>query len=149
MKTSWIATIPKALDILALVLFSTSFFLLSPLGKPLITHKIAEAEYLPNPTLNSQPVPTETSKVTYLPDGHENFEVTLALSIHVSFGLSGEVTYYSVVYRIDEIYNYVDELQSILSISSMYLFVRVIWIIGKKTQIVPVFFGTNLCFEKD
>jgi len=135
MKTKLIATIPKALDILALILISTSLFLLSPLGKPLITHRYIEIDYLPNSAPNPQPVPTETSEVTYLPDGHRIFNVGLSLSMHVSFGLSLEVTYYSIVYRIVEIYDYVDYLQSILFLSSVYLFVRVIWIIGKKTKI--------------
>jgi hypothetical protein len=135
MRTSLIATIPKALDILVLVLLFTSLFLLT-LGKPLITEKF---EYLPTPTPNPQPMPTETSEFMYLPDGHRSFNVGPGLSISVSFGISLEATHYSIVYKIFEIYKYVDYLQWIPFLSSVYLFVRVIRIIGKKTQIATPF----------
>jgi hypothetical protein len=130
MKTV-IRIIPKTLDIIAIILFGMSLFLLSPLGKPLITEQLVETEYQPIPTQKPQ-MPPDSNKVTYFPDGHKSVEVTLKLDISVSLSLSGEATYYSIVYRIIDVYRLIDQIQSILFLAGIYLYIRTLWIVAQR-----------------
>jgi hypothetical protein len=110
-----------------IVLFGASLFLLSPIGKPLITERLVDTGYRPIPS----PIPQtslDIGKVTYFPDGHKSYEVTLIQDISVSLSLSGEAVHYSVVYRIINVYNLIDELQSTLTLAGVYLYIRMLWI---------------------
>jgi len=138
MKTA-LAIIPEILDILAVIVFATSLFLLSPLGKPFITQKLVQTEIQAIPALRPQ-ASSVTSNITCYPDGTKKYEFNIAQSISVFGAVSGEVTYYSVINKIIEVYEYIDLLQSVLSLAGVYLSVRIVWICAKRLCALPFHF---------
>jgi hypothetical protein len=140
-RTKVIGAIPRATDIVVILLFASSLFLLSPLGKPFITQRFLQTEYQPIVPQSSQPsnhTANVIQKVTYLPNGTKRTEITIggSFSISMSVTASGQATDYSVVFKIIEVYEYIDILQSMLFLSSFYLSVRITWICAKKLRVI-------------
>lgn len=138
--------IPRAMDILIVVLFATSLFLLSPLGKPLITQKFVQTAYQTIPPQVSNHTTSNIPKITYFPNGTESLKVNGAITVFSSLvsTVSGEAVRYSVIYKIIEVYEYVDELQWVLDLASVYLFVRILYISARKLNVKSLFIKSFL-----
>lgn len=132
MRTT-VAVIPGILDVLTLIVLAVSLFLLIPLGKTFITQKLVEPEHQAIPAQRPQ-VSSVTSKITYYPDGTKSYEFIFGESISLLGTFSAEAVYYSIIYKIIEVYKYMEMLQSVLFLTWVYLFVRIIWICAMRPR---------------